>query len=161
MNPFVKSVNAIRHYLSAILLLFSSIASAQDVRVNLNMKHSVNGVSELDRDKFFIVHHAVDDSDWDSEVQRKRFLEDNDVYLGRSTGGITWHFGQTDEDPAKPGWPSIASIQSRGATERNAYAGDVTSHEFEGRSGPMVIGGQPLKMYPNGQLTRKGWAYAD
>ncbi|MEM9983626.1 MAG: T9SS type A sorting domain-containing protein [Bacteroidota bacterium] len=143
------------------VLIASMSVHAQDVAVNLNMKHSVNGVSQLDRSKFFILHHAVDDSDWDSDTQRESFLEDNDVYLGRSTGGITWHFRQTTEDPQKPGWPSIANMQTRGASTRNSYANKTAAHEFEDRVAPMVIGGQPSRMYPNGQTTPAGLSYAD
>ncbi|MDC0584745.1 T9SS type A sorting domain-containing protein [Bacteroidales bacterium] len=147
-------------YLAVILLMAITKIYAQDVSVNLNMKHSVNSVSEFDRSKFFIVHHSIDDSDWDSDAQRKSFLEDNDVYMGRSTGGITWHFSQTAQDPLKTGWPSITDIQSRGKDSRDDYAAETSAHELEDRVSPMVIGGQPLTMYPNGQLTSKGWAYA-
>lgn len=133
---------------------------AQDIAVNLNMTHSVNGVSAFDRSKFFILHHAVDDNDWDSDTQRAALLEDNDVYLGRSTGGITWHFRQTTEDPQKAGWPSLANMQSRGLSTRNSYGNKTAAHVFEDRVGPMVIGGQPLRMYPNGQTTPGGVTYA-
>ncbi|MEM6641423.1 MAG: T9SS type A sorting domain-containing protein [Bacteroidota bacterium] len=123
------------------------------------MKYSVNGVSELDRSKFFIVHHSIDDSDWDSDEQRQSFLEDNDVYAGRSTGGITWHFRQTAEDPDRAGWPSIGNMQTRGAATRNDYAVKSSAHAFEDRVGPMVIAGQPSRMYPNGQETPAGLVY--
>ncbi|MEM6831935.1 MAG: agarase, partial [Bacteroidota bacterium] len=150
----------LKSYLLVIFGVAAVHVQAQDVFVSLNMKHTVNGVSELDRGKFFIVHHSVDDSDWDSEAQRASFLKDNDVYLGRSTGAITWHYGQTKEDPAKAGWPDIANIQSRGATVKDNYADETIVHQFEDRVGPMVIGGQPLRLYPNGQNTPSGWSYA-
>lgn len=160
LNQKQKVMRKMKYHLLPLLLVSLNIY-AQDVSVNLNMKHSVNGVSQLDRSKFFILHHAVDDADWDSDTQRERFLLDNDVYLGRSTGGITWHFRQTTEDPQKPGWPSVANMQSRGANTRNSYAKKTTAHTFEDRVGPMVIGGQPLRMYPNGQTTPAGLSYAD
>ncbi len=149
----------IRIQIVILFMLSLGLAQSQNVIVNLNMEHSVNGVSELDRNKFFILHHSIDDPDWDSAEQRKSFLTENDVYLGRSTGGISWNFRQTDEDPQKSGWPDIKNIQKRGAESKIAYAKDVAGHQFEDKAKMMVIGGQPMKVYPNGQLTPKGWAY--
>lgn len=149
----------IRKLTIIVFTFFVQINYAQDISVNLNMERSVNSVSEFDRSKFFILHQSIDDSDWDNNTEKRSLLEDNDVYLGRSTGGISYNYLQSKEDSKKLGWPSIQDIQKRGAESRNKYAKNIFGHQFENRASKMVIGGQPLKIYPNGQKTKKGWAY--
>ncbi|WP_010182514.1 T9SS type A sorting domain-containing protein [Aquimarina agarilytica] len=137
--------------------------------VNLNTKHSVHGVSEFDRSKFMILHADIDDNEWDSDAQRKQFLEDYDVYLGRNNGGMVWEFDQSSEDPNKKGWPDVNTLKSKGESSKNSYAKQKSTHDFEGRYGNMIFGGQPTPMYPSGQLTRPSkccstsepWAYKD
>ncbi len=60
------------------------------VDVNLNVKHSVDTVSEFDRKKFINLHANLTDKGWDSDAMRDQFLGDNDVYLGRDNGSMPW-----------------------------------------------------------------------
>ncbi|KAA1245828.1 T9SS type A sorting domain-containing protein [Aquimarina sp. RZ0] len=150
--------------LSASNIKAQQIISAE---VNLDVKHSVNGVSEFDRSKFIILHADIDDNEWDSESQRKQFLDDYDVYLGRNNGGLVWEFDQSSEDPTRSGWPDLDVLRQKGTSSKNSYAQKTAPHEFENRYKNMMFGGQPIPMYPNGQMTRSSsccsdsdpWAY--
>ena len=163
----MRDINIILLVAGAVLLGAPDTLGQTKVAVNLNMEHSVNGVSEFDRSKFMVLHAGINDNEWDSDPQRKGLLEDLDVYLGRNNGGIIWEFNQVREDPAKPGWPDLAHMKEKGAQSKNGYANKTQAFEFENRVGNMVIGGQPTPMYPNGQLTRPNaccsdaspWAY--
>lgn len=122
-----------------------------DVDVNLNVKHSVDTVSEFDRKKYINLHANLTDKGWDSDAMRDQFLGDYDVYLGRDNGSMPWRINQLDEDPNKEGWPSPIDMTNRGNTDKNAYAAKTSVHRHEHRS-DMMIGGQPV-MYPNGDPT--------
>lgn len=133
-------------------LFFTSILtlSAQDiVDVNLNIKHAVNGVSELDRSKFLMVHAGVDDGEWGSEALKKEFLIDYDTYLGRNNGSLPWNLSICEEDPSKPGWPSVSYLQTEGAKAIVNYKNKTSEHSYENRISRYMMGGQE-GMYPNG-----------
>ncbi len=160
------------HTIFIFFFAFTSFLQSQEnytVQVNLDVKHSVSGVSEFDRSKFIILHADIGDNEWDSDAQRKQFLEDYDVYLGRNNGGMVWEFNQSAEDPARNGWPDINVLKERGETIRKSYGRRTSSHEFENRYGNMIYGGQPIPLYPNGRLTNPNdccseadpWAYKD
>ncbi len=159
-------------FICIFLLLMSGVFMTQaqktiKVDVNLDLKHSVDGISTFDRSKYMILHADINDNSWDSNAQREQFLEDYDVYLGRNNGGMVWEYDQSSEDPVKPGWPDIEALKTKGQRSREDYANNVASHAFEKRYGNMMFGGQPTPMYPNGQMTRPSnccsssdpWAY--
>ncbi|MFY0598838.1 MAG: T9SS type A sorting domain-containing protein [Cyclobacteriaceae bacterium] len=133
-------------------IFFKTYAQVK-VQVNMDVEHSVGGVSEFDREKFILLHADISDTEWDSDDQRKQFLEDWDVYLGRNNGSIVWEYNQTNEDPSKQGWPEIGHMISRGDKSINDYKSDLEAHKFEDRVSKMVIGGQPEAMFPHGQET--------
>lgn len=146
-----------------VLLLGISIPGAtasQSVDINLNVRHSVGGVSTFDREKYIVLHAGLTDSDWDSDEQRAAFLTDYDVYLGRNNGSLPWNLSQTTEDPDQLGWTDHTSLATRGAQARAKYAKKTTAHELEFRTKNMMIGGQ-LSMYPNGQTNGLEFAIAD
>ncbi|VGO23494.1 hypothetical protein [Pontiella sulfatireligans] len=146
-----------------LLYLFATGAIAQTaVDINLNVRHTVGGVSEFDREKYIVLHAGLTDGDWDSDVQRESFLNGYDVYLGRNNGSMPWNLSQTTEDPAKPGWCNHSSLASRGITARNNYALETEAHALEFRANKMMHGGQ-MSMYPNGitNNVQKNFAFAD
>ncbi len=133
------------------IVAFTNLIKAQTstVEVNLNVKHQTGDISQFERQKFITVHSTLGDRDWDSNAQRKQFLNDYDVYLGRDNGSLPWIYSQTGEDPAKPGWPSIAQMEIEGNRRKQNYANDATKHELEFRAQNIMIGGQPI-LYPTG-----------
>ncbi len=141
-----------KHILNLIFIVAaigSLKAQTITVDVNLNVKHQSGNVSEFERSKFITVHSTLGDRDWDSDAQRKQFLNDFDVYLGRDNGSLPWFYSQTGEDPAKPGWPSIAQMQIEGDKQIQNYANDASMHELEFRAQNSMIGGQAV-LYPTG-----------
>ncbi|WP_298369781.1 T9SS type A sorting domain-containing protein [uncultured Lutibacter sp.] len=131
-------------------LLVSNSFFAQDiVDVNLDVKHSVGGVSELDRSKYLMLHAGVNDSEWPNEEFKREFLEDFDTYLGRNNGSLPWNHSICEEDPNKPGWPSISYLQTKGAQAIEKYKNDTNEHKYENRLSSYMMGGQE-GMYPNG-----------
>ncbi len=154
-----------------VFLWMTQIESQNSIQaeVNFNTKHAVHGVSEFDRSKFIILHGDIDDNEWDSDTQRKHFLEAYDVYLGRNNGSMVWEFDQSSEDSNKKGWPDLEILKSKGKASKSNYAKQKSTHVFEDRYSNMIFGGQPTPMYPSGQLTRPNkccstsapWAYKD
>lgn len=114
--------------------------------VNLNVRHSVGGVDSFERKKFINLHASITDREWDSNALQDQFFNDYDVYLGRDNGRMPWYLSQTQEDPNKAGWPSLAHLESQGQIVKNDYASKTTSHHLESRS-EMMFGGQ-MSMLP-------------
>jgi len=124
---------------------------AQDiVDINLDVKHSVGNVSKFDREKYLMLHASVDDNEWPTEAFQKQFLEEYDTYLGRNNGALPWNLNICEEDPTKPGWPSVPYLQNKGAEAISNYKNNTFNHQFENRISRYMIGGQE-GMYPNGE----------
>ena len=148
--------------------MFSAVdvSNADVVTVNMNVQHSVNGVSEFDRSRFILVHAGLHENDWDSDQMRHDFLTDYDVYLGRNNGALQWHLSQTTEDPSRSGFIDHSVLESRGDDSKANHAADTASHLLEHRIANHMIGGQ-MNMYPNGQINANNFglgsyeAYAD
>ncbi|SDX90069.1 agarase [Lutibacter oricola] len=137
-------------YIFLIISIYHFSTFAQDiVDINLNVKHSVGGVSELDRSKYLMLHAGVDDNEWPNEEFKREFLEDFDTYLGRNNGSLPWNLTICEEDPSKPGWPSVSYLQTKGAQEVNKYKNNTSEHKYENRISRYMMGGQE-GMYPNG-----------
>ena len=149
--------NPTRNRLFLFLMLTSAATAQVAVDVNLNVRHSVGGISTFDREKYMVLHAGLTDSDWDSDAQRASFLNGYDVYLGRNNGSLPWQLSQTTEDPAKPGWANHANMLSRGNSTRSSYATKTAAHALEFRANKMMIGGQ-MSMFPNGQVNGNGFA---
>lgn len=67
--------------LFGVLLLASAVtlSANESVDVNLNVEHSVGGVSEFDRETYMVLHAGIIDNDWDSDTQRSSFLSKGTV----------------------------------------------------------------------------------
>ncbi|MBB3701309.1 T9SS type A sorting domain-containing protein [Flammeovirga yaeyamensis] len=136
------------------LLMYSFFSIGQDtVDINLNIKHLVGNSAEFDRSKYMVFHESITGNEWDSDEQRASFLNDYDIYLGRTNGAIVWEFNQVRQDPNKAGWPDISHMQEKGQQSKNNYASKTAAHSLEHREINMMEGGQMWPMYPNGQET--------
>ncbi len=150
-------------------LIGVSILEAQvSVDVNLNVKHSVGGVSDFDRSKFITIHANQTENEWDGNNEiadlRDDFLNGYDVYLGRDTGGITWNLNNMEEDATRPGFADPTRIASKGLNARNNYASRTNLHDFENRKKNHVVGAQ-LHPFWTGESQRAtngtGWKLAN
>ncbi len=138
------------------LLSASLLNAADEVMVNLNVRHSVNGFSEFDRSRFILVHAGLKENDWETDQKRADFLNEYDVYLGRNNGALPWFLSQTLEHPSNSGWIDHTSLETQGNNVKSNYVSDTASHQLEDRVANHMIGGQ-MNMYPNGQENGNGF----
>jgi agarase len=144
------------------IFTFAAIPDTVVVDVNLDVKHSVGGISTFDRAKFVTLHADITEQEWDgaNEVSdlRDDFLNGYDVYMGRNTGGITWNLNnQITEDLNRTGFADSTSISQFGQTSRNNYALKTNYHAYENRNAQIMCA-QLHPFWPDGQLMQKGWA---
>ena len=153
-----------------ILLTLSTLTFATDtdsvlVDVNLDVIHSVGGISTFDRSKFVTIHSEPADNEWTSGNNavndfRNDFLNGYDVYLGRNTGGITWWLNaRVTEDQNRPGFADSTSIKQLGQNAKDSYALKTTIHPYEKRD-QQIICAQLHPFWPDGQTTQNGWAFS-
>ncbi|WP_299548310.1 T9SS type A sorting domain-containing protein [Seonamhaeicola sp.] len=137
------------------------------VTINFNVKHTVGGIDTFKREKFITIHANQTENEWDGDNftsdLRDHFLNGYDVYLGRDTGGITWHLNNMAEDPARPGFADPAEIASKGLNSRNNYASKTHLHAYENRKLNHVVAAQ-LHPFWTGESQRAtsntGWKLA-
>ena len=84
-----------------IMLLLSvnlSMAQSTQVKMYLNINHTLEGHDSFERSKYITIHANQTENEWNgnnfTNDLRKDFLEGYDVYLGRDTGGISWYVNQ-------------------------------------------------------------------
>lgn len=150
-------------------------ASNATIDINYNLRHTVGGVDSFDRQKFITIHADLPEHDWFDGDQFSRnannadpdlitnFLQGYDVYLGRSTGGITWNLNQIQQDPNRPGFASESDATTRGNNTKWTY-NNLPDHKQsvyinEDRATDMIVGAQQHPFWPEGTLTNGGqWA---
>lgn len=133
--------------------LAAALASADNVcvDVNLDMKHSVRGVSDFGRSKHITVHANVFESDWKGEDVAKHYLMNElDVYFGRDNGNASWFFRFTPQDPDKPGAPDVSEVESLGDWWREQYLAEGSSvSSYEDRARELIMGTNPDAVLPS------------
>lgn len=149
--------------------------SNSQVYINYNVRHVVGGVDHFDRQKFITIHAELTEHDWFDNDQFSRnaaneepdllthFLQGYDVYLGRSTGGMTWNLHQIEQDPAKPGYVSESDATKRGDGAKWSYNNlpqrKAKVYQNEDRALDTIVGAQQHPFWPEGTLTKGGgWA---
>lgn len=132
---------------------------------NLNVKHTVGGVDSFDRSKFITIHSNQGDNEWSGTNAaadlRDNFLNSYDVYMGRETGGITWHLSQTKEDPNRTGYADPEHIINRAPYWRDVYK-NKNIQQYEARNN-LIIAAQhhPFWTGSGQQNTGMGWKFAN
>lgn len=148
------------------LFVTISLTGQVKVLVNLNAAHQVDSVTTFNRSKFITIHAEQTENEWQRDNFTPDLLDDflngYDVYLGRNTGGISWHLNQVQQDPTRPGFADPADIAARGANFRNSYAPNVNLHTYDNRKN-LVIGGQlhPFWTGEGQKATGQGWQLAN
>ncbi len=75
------------------------IAQTANVDVNLNIKHSVGGVSDFGRDRHITMHASLYENAWEGEVDQADYLfNELDIQLGRDNGIASFLHQFTPED---------------------------------------------------------------
>ncbi len=134
------------------------------VDVNIDLKRSLGGVEEFERDKYITIHADVSEREWDGDNEvadlRDHFLNGYDVYMGRNTGGIQWYMNNlTPEDENRSGYADTISIAQNGTNIKTNYSSNANWHAYENRNA-QILCAQLHPFYPDGQETQKGWAFS-
>ncbi len=75
------------------------IAQTANVDVNLNIKHSVGGVSDFGRDRHITMHASLYENAWEDELDQADYLfNELDIQLGRDNGIASFLHRFTPED---------------------------------------------------------------
>ncbi|WP_158022036.1 Ig-like domain-containing protein [Flammeovirga pacifica] len=165
MNYFTKCK---KHLALLALLACTYTVEAQDVDVdvNLNIVHSVDGVSDFGRERHMIIHSTPTDADWIGEEDKREYLiNDLDVYFGRDNGSATWKFNNTPEDPNRANKPDLDWMVGEADRLKRLYDKEYLAHQWEYK-GPMIMGTNPHSTYPtlswhDDGITWTGWQPKD
>lgn len=154
-----------RFFLLFFFLCYFISNGQVNVTVNLNVKHSVGDFSTFDRSKFIVIHANSTENEWGGDNftpdLKDHFLNGNDVYLGRDTGGITWNLNQIQEDPTRSGFANPSEIASRGLIARNNFANNTSIHQYENRKNAVVAAQlHPFWTGESQKATGQGWKLA-
>lgn len=148
------------------LMMIMTVSAQVKVLVNLNVAHQVDSVTDFNRSKFITIHAEQTENEWQRDNFTSDLLDDflngYDVYLGRNTGGISWHLNQVQQDPTRPGFADPADLAARGLNFRNNYAPNTNLHTYDNRKN-LVIGGQlhPFWTGEGQKATAQGWQLAN
>ncbi|ANQ50339.1 carbohydrate-binding protein [Flammeovirga sp. MY04] len=144
--------------LSFSLFFLSMGVSAQNVQVdvNLNMVHSVEGISDFGRDRHITVHSAATERDWDGQEDKlDYFINDLDVYWGRDNGAASWKFSDTPQDPNRPNKPDVSAMMLKAEELKNWHESKLNAKQYEGK-GFMIQGTNPHPTYPTLDWSPRG-----
>ncbi len=152
-------------------ILITGVLFGQGTRVDINfdVKHSVGGISEFEREKFITMHGNFTSRDWDgnnfTDNLVGHFLEGYNAWFGRDTGGITWFANQVDEDPERPGQIDLDNLKARGAQVRSEYAAKTSIHPHAERNLGLILAGQYYPFWPGSKTKpydgETPWAFKD
>nr|WP_010925629.1 Ig-like domain-containing protein [Microscilla sp. PRE1]AAK62837.1 MS115, putative beta-agarase precursor [Microscilla sp. PRE1] len=142
--------------------IFCLYSQGVQVDVNLNVKHSVGGVSDFGRDRHMTVHSSLTEPDWQGEEAKMDYLlTDLDTYLGRDNGSATWKFASTPQDPNNPHHPSVDSMQAFGDWLKGEYESLTNRHQYESRASGMIMGTNAHPTYPTLSWYANGSTWTD
>ncbi len=130
-----------------ILLMYLTTASlwaqTTNVDINLNIKHSVEGVSDFGRERHMTIHATPHETDWDGEEDKLDYLiNDLGIYFGRETGSATWKMQGVEEDPDRPSWPHEAQMieHSNGLKQWESSDLFIARKQYQSKTENMIMG---------------------
>ncbi len=134
-----------------LALMLQNAMAQVNVDINLNIKHSVEGVSDFGRERHMTLHSSLTERDWEGHEDMMDYLiNDLDVYFGRDNGSAGWKNSLVTEDPNKPNWPDLDYLKSYGTGLKQWYETDAfgARRQYEGKSKNMIMGITPHPNYP-------------
>ncbi|WP_394495117.1 hypothetical protein [Shewanella sp. ENK2] len=149
----------------------SVMASATKLMFNLDTIHSINNVSQFQREKFITIHASHTENDWynvgvnESSDLISEFIEGYDVYFGRDTGGMRYQLSLLNESAVQSGYANANTMTDIGGNIRWSYktaldARAQSQRQHEHRNQNMVIAAQQHPYWPDGKDTGQGWAFS-
>ena len=153
------------------LLNIYSISAEVNVDINLNIKHSVENISDFGRDRHMTIHASATESDWNREEDKFDYLiNDLGVYFGRETGSATWKNQLVEEDPNHKGWPNEAQMKEV-ATGLKKWVDSpdfIKRRQYRAKSKNMIMGINDtspmysgLSWFPTFGKGKGGWSVKD
>lgn len=148
----MKKINFI--IVMGLFMLFPIANRAQNVEVDVNVdiKHSVNGVSDFGRERHITIHSNLYEGDWNGELDKAKYLiDDLDVYFGRDNGTSSFLFGFSPADTERPNKHDRDSLTNmlefwRGFFEDRLV--DENRVQFKDKIQSMIMGTNPHPTYP-------------
>jgi len=139
---------------ASLLMLFGNFATAQnaEVDINLNIKHSVGGVSDFGRERHITVHSNIYENDWEGEKEKANYLfNELDASLGRDNGTATFLFQYSPEDEENNNHHDPDSLTILLDFWKLEYDRTLESRdlgEFKSRNKNMIMGTNPHPTFP-------------
>ncbi|WP_370977832.1 Ig-like domain-containing protein [Agaribacterium sp. ZY112] len=157
-----NSPSAWRLPLLLTALIGSQAQALTETEINLDVRHSVSGFSDFDREKYMVMHSSLSENDWDGNEDLLTYLmEDLDVYFGRNNGEMNWRTSQTTEDASRSGFADPTSVAAQALASKNAYALNETArHKYDARN-EVMFGGQLSGFWPGMHNGSGGWSFAN
>lgn len=141
--------------LLSILLCFEISSWGQtttNIDVNLNIEHSVGGVSDFGRERHITVHSNIYENDWIGENEKASYLfNDLDAYLGRDNGTASFLFAYSpaDEERLNKHDPdSLTTLLDFWKKEYDRRLDKANLASFKNKTQSMVMGTNPHPTYP-------------
>jgi len=147
-----------RNLLLLLCCLAVAAGTSQTVAdVNLNVKRSVDGVDQFDRNVYINLHGTHTENELDAT--NLALMKELGISYGRAVGGTTWQMNRLREDPSRPGFFDPAHMEQLGGGSRNWYGSQSWRHPFESQD--WVVSSHISPTFPNGTSTSQGWAPAN
>ncbi|WP_219008623.1 carbohydrate-binding protein [Aquimarina litoralis] len=147
----MKKINFI--IVMGLFMLFPIANRAQNVEVdvNLNIKHSVGGISDFGRERHITNHASIFEADYEGEINRvDELLNELDVTLGRDNGTSSFLFQFTpvdEERPNKHDRDSLSVLLDFWQEEYQRRLEDRGLTSFKGNT-TSIMGTNPHPTYP-------------
>ncbi|WP_075341424.1 Ig-like domain-containing protein [Tenacibaculum agarivorans] len=147
----MKNKHTLLFFILSILII-PQIFSQVNVDVNVNIKHSVGGVSDFGRDRHIVTHSNLYEGDWDGEFDKLKYLVDDlDVYFGRDNGLSSFLFNYSPADPDRPNKHDTDSLTVLLDFWKGWHHDRLISEnrvQFKDKIQSMVMGTNPHPVYP-------------
>ncbi|WP_096085682.1 carbohydrate-binding protein [Agaribacterium haliotis] len=140
----------------------TSASAAVQVDINADVKHSVNGVNQFDRERRITMHAGPAENEFIGEKEKYDYLMELGVSFGRDAGTSMWLFSQTQGDPEQPPeandyfpWGHLDEFDREGfKTVMDGYHWALANqyqdaHEYFDRTKYMIGSTQPRPAMPN------------
>ncbi|WP_158224620.1 Ig-like domain-containing protein [Agaribacterium haliotis] len=142
----------------------ASLSGAEPVKVdiNANVKHSVNGANQFERERRITIHASPIENEFLGEKEKLDYLMELGAHFGRDAGTSMYYFKQTEGDPTQPPpqdelfpWGFLDEFSRDSLKDQidgyhlNLQTKYIDSQEYFDRTKYMIGATQPHPAFPN------------
>ncbi len=145
----------VRKFMTSILLagcVQFGYAQSVEVDVNVNIEHSVGGISDFGRERHITAHSNLFENDWEGELEKaNQLLNDLDVSLGRDNGTASFLFRFTPASETEPNTfheDSLTIVLDFWREEYQRRLEDRGFSALKSKTGSMIMGTNPHPTFP-------------